>query len=79
MGVHANMCMLECPFAIKAMVRWGLDVLLIRDLTDAAYNPTMPPYVSRDEGTRLVVEYIENFWCLLVPSDDVLAAVGWPR
>jgi hypothetical protein len=77
MGVHANMCMLERPFAIKAMARWGLDVLLIRDLTDAAYNPAMPPYVSHGDGTRLVVEFIEKFWCPSVLSDDLLAAVGW--
>jgi hypothetical protein len=28
------------------------------------YNPEMPPYVSHEEGTRLVIEYIEKFWCL---------------
>ncbi len=55
------MCVLHRTFAIKQMVRWGVEVALIRDLTDAMYNPAMAPYVSHDEGTRLVVEFIEKF------------------
>jgi len=72
MGVHANMCMLGRQFAIKQMVRWGFDVVLVRDLTDAQYSPAQPPYVSHEEGTRLVVEYIEKFWCPSVTSDQIV-------
>ena len=63
MGVHTNFCILGRSFGIKQMVKWGLNVILVSDLTDSLYNPVMPPYVSHDEGTRLVVEYIEKFWC----------------
>ena len=45
---------------------------LVRDLTDAMYNPAMRPYVSHRDGTRLVVEYIEKFWCPTVLSRDLL-------
>jgi nicotinamidase-related amidase len=72
MGVHTNMCVLRRSFAIKAMVRWGVDVALVRDLTDTMYNPAQAPYVSHDEGTRLVVAYIEKFWCPTLLSDDLL-------
>ena len=72
MGVHTNMCVLHRTFAIKQMVRWGVDVALIRDLTDAMYNPAMPPYVSHDGGTGLVVEFIEKFWCPSVESGDII-------
>lgn len=75
MGVHINMCMLDRSFAIKAMVRWGLDVVLVRDLTDGMYNPAMPPYVSHAEGTNLVIQYIEGFWCPSVTSTELLAAL----
>ena len=71
MGVHTNMCVLNRPFAIKAMVRWGFDVFLCRDLTDAMYNPAMRPYVSHEEGTALVIEYIEKFWCASILSRDL--------
>jgi hypothetical protein len=72
MGVHANMCVLNRSFAVKQMVRWGMRVALIGDLTDAMYNPARPPYVSHAEGTRLVVEYIEKFWCPTVESGQLL-------
>jgi nicotinamidase-related amidase len=71
MGVHTNMCVLNRSFAIKQMVRWGVDVALVRDLTDTMYNPAMSPYVSHAEGTRLVVEYIEKFWCPTIVGDDI--------
>ena len=74
MGVHTNMCVLNRGFAIKQMVRWGKNVVLVRDLTDAMYDPAMPPYVSHDEGTRLVIEYIEKSWCPTVLSGEILAS-----
>jgi nicotinamidase-related amidase len=63
MGVHTNMCVLNRPFAIRAMVRRGVNVILVRDLTDAMYNPAMPPHVSHEKGTRLVIDYIEKNYC----------------
>jgi nicotinamidase-related amidase len=71
MGVHTNMCVLNRSFAIKALTRWHVPMALVRDLTDAMYNPAMRPYVSHDEGTRLVIEYIEKFWCPSILSDDL--------
>jgi len=73
LGVHANMCILNRSFTIKQMVRWGFTVALIRDLTDSMYNPARPPYVDHAEGTRLVVEFIEKFWCPTVLSGMFLA------
>ncbi|MEM2884944.1 MAG: isochorismatase family protein [Thermoproteota archaeon] len=73
MGVHANMCVLNRPFGIKQMVKWGVNVALARDLTDAMYNPAMRPYVSHEEGTKLVVEYIEKFWCPTIVSKELKA------
>lgn len=80
MGVHTNMCILNRSFAIKQMVRWGVDVMLCRDLTDAMYNPALAPYVSHADGTRLVVEYIEKFWCPTFESADLLGRdAGGPQ
>jgi nicotinamidase-related amidase len=74
MGVHTNMCVLHRSFGIKQMVRWGVEIALVRDLTDTMYNPAMRPYVSHDEGTRLVVEFIEKFWCPTLLSADLMSA-----
>lgn len=71
-GVHTNMCILNRSFAIKQMVRWGVEVALVRDLTDTMYNPERPPYVSHERGTALVVGYIERFWCPTVTSEQIL-------
>jgi nicotinamidase-related amidase len=76
MGVHTNMCVLNRSFAIKQMVRWGVEIALIRDLTDAMYNPAFSPYVSHDEGTQLVIGYIEKFWCPTTDSPGLMAALG---
>jgi nicotinamidase-related amidase len=76
MGVHTNMCILNRSFAIKQMVRWGVEVALIRDLTDVMYNPAYLPYVSHDEGTALTIGYIEKFWCPTTESQGLLAACG---
>ena len=72
MGVHTNMCVLGRPFAIRQMVYQGMDVLLMRDLTDAMYNPRRKPYVGRFRGTELVVEHIERYWCPTITSDQVI-------
>ena len=72
-GVHTNMCILKRSFAVKQMVRWGMNVALVRDLTDALYNPAMRPYVSHAEGTQLVIEYIEKFWCPSMESTQLIA------
>ena len=38
MGVHTNMCVLDRPFAIRALVGQELHVALMRDMTDVMYN-----------------------------------------
>ncbi len=72
MGVHTNMCVLHRTFAIKAMAKRGIHMTLVRDLTDTMYNPARAPYVDHDEGTRLVVAYVEKFWGTTVDSGDLL-------
>jgi nicotinamidase-related amidase len=74
MGVHTNMCVLHRSFGIKQMVRWGVNIALARDLTDTMYNPEMAPYVNHDEGTRLVIEFIEKFWCPTLTSEELTRA-----
>ena len=70
-GVHTNMCILNRTFAIKSMVRKGFNTALIRDLTDAMYNPEKAPYVSHEEGTALVIGYIEKFYSPTIESSQI--------
>ncbi|HWE01970.1 MAG TPA: ThuA domain-containing protein [Tepidisphaeraceae bacterium] len=71
-GVHANMCVLGRSFGIRAMHMLGLNPILLRDLTDAMYDPHSFPYVPHERGADLVVEHIEKFWCPSVLSGDIL-------
>jgi nicotinamidase-related amidase len=72
MGVHTNMCVLNRSFAIKQMVKWGQEVYLVRDLTDAMYNPKMKPMVSHQKGTELIIEFIEQNWCPTIASKSLI-------
>jgi nicotinamidase-related amidase len=75
-GVHANICILKRSFALRQMRAWGVRCLLIRDLTDAMYNPHDAPYVSHEQGTELVIRHIERFLAPSLVSSDLLQALG---
>jgi nicotinamidase-related amidase len=72
MGVHTNMCVLGRPFGIRQLVRQGLNVALVRDLTDSMYNPAEEPFVNHFTGNDLVCAHIERHWCPTVTSADLL-------
>lgn len=72
MGVHLNMCVLGRPFSVRQLVSQGLNVALVRDMTDTMYNPAKKPFVSHFTGNDLMVEHVEKFWCSSVSSADIL-------
>ncbi len=59
-----------------ARTKWGMKCVLVRDLTDAMYDPKDKPYVSHQAGTELVIEHIEKYWAPGARSTDILAALG---
>jgi nicotinamidase-related amidase len=75
MGVHTHVCVLKRSFAIRQMSKWGIRCVLIRDLTDTMYDPKTPPYVAHEQGTELVVEHIEKYWCPTTLSADLKRAL----
>ena len=72
MGVHTNMCVLGRPFSIRQLVYQGMNVVLMRDMTDTMYNSRMSPFVSHHTGTDLVVQHIERHWCPTTTSDQLI-------
>jgi nicotinamidase-related amidase len=74
MGVHANMCILNRPFGVRQLSKWGLRCVLVRDLTDAMYNPASRPFVSHAAGTELVIEHIEKYWAPTTTSGALTKA-----
>ena len=82
MGVHANICVLNRSFGIRMMTRLGFNMVLVRDLTDANYDPRKAPFVSNARATDLVVEHIEATWCPSVLGEDltrVIPGTAGPR
>lgn len=73
MGVHANECIIDRPVGIKKMLQLGFNAILVRDLTDAMYNPEMPPHISHDEGVELVIQYIEKYLCPTILSKELIS------
>jgi type 1 glutamine amidotransferase len=72
MGVHTNMCVLGRPFSIRQLVYQGMNVALMRDMTDTMYNSRMAPFVPHAAGTDLVIEHIERHWCPTITSDQLI-------
>jgi nicotinamidase-related amidase len=75
MGVHTNICILNRGFGIRQMTRLGFNTVLVRDLTDAMYDPRTRPFVSHARGTELVVEHIESRWCASILSEDLTRVI----
>lgn len=71
-GVHLNMCVLGRPFGIRQLRSQGLNVMLLRDLTDTMYNPAKAPFVSHFEGTELMIQHVEKHWCPTITSAAIL-------
>lgn len=71
-GVHVNMCVTGRPFGLRQMARNGKNVVLMRDMTDAMYNPQRRPYVSHYTGNDLVISHIERYIAPTITSDQLL-------
>ena len=70
-GVHMNMCVLDNPFGIKNMSRYGISCVLLRDLTDPIFCPIRYPSLTQEEGKRLIAEFIERHICPTALADDL--------
>lgn len=71
-GVHTNMCVLGRPFGLRQMVRNGMQVALMRDMTDCMYNPKRWPYVNHFTGNDYIIAHVERFICPTITSDQIL-------
>lgn len=69
-GVHTNMCVIGRTFGLRNMIRLGMNVVLMRDLTDTMYDSTSAPFVSHFTGNSLMNEYIEKNVCPTMVSSD---------
>ena len=71
LGVHENMCVVGRSFGIRSLTQQGYRVALVRDLTDAMYDPRQWPFRSHFGGVALMTEYIETNLCPTILSSDI--------
>ena len=71
-GTHTNMCVLDRPYGIKSLIRFGFPVILIRDLVDVVHNPKLHPFTNREETNELIAEWIEKYFCPSTHSEDII-------
>lgn len=69
-GVHLNMCVLDRPYAIKNLIRYGMKVALVKDLTDIMYSGKLES-LTREEMTNRMIEWVEEYVCPTTTTDDV--------
>ena len=69
-GVHLNMCILDRPYAIKNLLRYGVPLSIMRDFTDPVYN-CKGKGVTRDEIKGQLLDYIEKYYCPTTSSNDI--------
>lgn len=70
-GVHTNMCVIGRSFGLRNMKRLGMNVVLMRDMTDTMYDSASSPFVSHFTGNSLMHEYIEKYVCPTMVSSDI--------
>ena len=75
-GFSLNMCMLHRTFGIPQMLRWGMDCVFIRDLTEVFYNPKDPPCVTHETALEMMIQYVERTYCPSVTSEELLRALN---
>lgn len=71
-GTHTNMCVLDRTYGVKNLIRFGFPVIIIRDLVDVVHNHAKFPYTNREETNELMSEWIEEYICPSVHSEDIL-------
>ena len=72
MGVHVNMCVSGRPFGLRQLAKNGKRVVLMRDMTDAMYNPQRWPFVSHVRGTELYIDYVEKRIAPTITSNQII-------
>lgn len=71
-GVHTNMCVLDRPYGIKNLARYGFPMAIVRDLTDPMVKPDGVKVKDRDDAKDKIVKFIEQYFCPSVDSRDLI-------
>jgi nicotinamidase-related amidase len=71
-GVHTNMCVLDRPYGIKNLARYGFPMAIVRDLADPMIKPDGIKVKDRADALDKIIRYTERYFCPSVDSRDMV-------
>lgn len=77
-GIATNMCMFNRGMGMKTMTRYGLECVVVRDLTAAIHGKPFDPALSSADVTAKSVAVIEQ-WCAGSVDSAQLVEAGVPE
>lgn len=75
-GTHANTTLVDRNYGIRQMTEWGMDCVLVRDLTDIMYDSDGDPNMPHDIALQNVIEHLEKHLLTTVTSQELIEALG---
>ncbi len=75
-GTHANTTLIDRNYGMRQMTEWGMDCILVRDLTDIIYDPEGIPDVPHDVALQMVIEHLEKHLVTTVSSGELNETLG---
>jgi len=75
-GTHANTTLIDRNYGMRQMTEWGMDCILVRDLTDIMYDPAGAPDVPHDVALQMVIEHLEKHLVTTITSQELTEALG---
>ncbi len=71
-GVHTNMCVLDRPYGMKNLARYGFPMALVRDLADPMIKPDGIVVKDREDALDKIVKYVEQYFAPSIDSRDLI-------
>jgi hypothetical protein len=71
-GVHTNMCVLDRPYGMKNIARYGFPMAIVRDLGDPMIKPDGIVIKDRDDAHEKIVHYVEQYFAPSINSHDLM-------
>ena len=71
-GVHTNMCVLDRPYGMKNIARYGFPMAIVRDLADPMIKPDGIIIKDRDVALEKIIHYVEQYFAPSIDSRDIM-------
>ncbi len=72
-GVSLNACVMHRPFGIEALLGYGINVCVIRDLVEISIDEDLYEMeIGFTEQRCINLKWIETYWCPTIDSKDLV-------